>query len=444
MPHKFKLDRRAVLKGMAGVALPLPLLEAMGKEVTEEIPRRFCGLYVGNGMSLPFEKHGIDEWSWFPRAEKDGNFVFGKSTEPLSPYRDQLSFLGELEHANGTKNDPHVCSDMWLTGAPLHDPKPGTFNSVSLDQVIARHTRDHCRQPSLVLSIDAGTGYASRTSTISYNQKGIPIPAENNPRLIFDALFKGSRGTLETQREKLRLRMKLVDAVYENARTLDKKLGRIDSQKMEEYLTSLNEFETRLQASEKWFDIPLKKQDYSHLELNASPEDDPAVYYKTMFDLIALAFDADITRSITFLLHREDGMGISDTFPLKLGLNHTHHNLSHKSDKEGMLEFAKYDRFLSKQLAYFLKRMNEFQDQSGSVLDNTIVLYGSGASTTHRNVNLPTMIAGGANLGLKHGQYWTGRTRMTNMFLSILHSMGIEEESFGDSHGTLGNSIFSV
>lgn len=444
MPHKFKLDRRAVLKGMAGVALPLPLLEAMGKEVTEEIPRRFCGLYVGNGMSLPFEKHEIDEWSWFPRAEKDGNFVFGKSTEPLSPYRDQLSFLGELEHANGTKNDPHVCSDMWLTGAPLHDPKPGTFNSVSLDQVIARHTRDHCRQPSLVLSIDAGTGYASRTSTISYNQKGIPIPAENNPRLIFDALFKGSRGTLETRREKLQLRMKLVDAVYENAKTLDKKLGRIDSQKMEEYLTSLNEFETRLQASEKWFDIPLKKQDYSHLELNASPEDDPAVYYKTMFDLIALAFDADITRSITFLLHREDGMGISDTFPLKLGLNHTHHNLSHKSDKEGMLEFAKYDRFLSKQLAYFLKRMNEFQDQSGSVLDNTIVLYGSGASTTHRNVNLPTMIAGGANLGLKHGQYWTGRTRMTNMFLSILHSMGIEEESFGDSHGTLGNSIFSV
>ena len=444
MPHKFKLDRRAVLKGMAGVALPLPLLEAMGNEVAEETPRRFCGLYVGNGMSLPFEKHGIDEWSWFPRAEKDGKFVFGKSTEPLSPYRNQLSFLGELEHANGTKNDPHVCSDMWLTGAPLHDPKPGTFNSVSLDQVIARHTRDHCRQPSLVLSIDAGTGYASRTSTISYNRKGTPIPAENNPRVIFEALFKGNRGTLNSQRAQLRLRMKLVDAVFENAKTLDKNLGRIDSQKMEEYLTSLNEFETRLQASEKWFDIPLKKQDYSHLELNASPEEDPAVYYRTMFDLIALAFDADITRSITFLMHREDGMGISDTFPLKLGLNHTHHNLSHKSDKEGMLEFAKYDRFLSKQLAYFLKRMNEFQDQSGSVLDNTIVLYGSGASTTHRNVNLPTMIAGGANLGLKHGQYWTDRARMTNMFLSILHSMGIEEKSFGDSHGTLGNSIFPV
>ena len=444
MPNPFKLDRRSVLKGLAGVALPLPLLEAMGEEVAAKAPRRFCGLYVGNGMSLPYEKHGIDEWSWFPRAENDGKFVFGKSTEPLGAYQEQLSFLGELEHANGTKNDPHVCSDMWLTGAPLHEPKPGAYNSVSLDQVIARQTRDDCRRPSLVLSIDAGTGYTSRTSTISYDRDGRPIPAENNPRRIFENVFKGNRGTLEAQRAQLRLRMKLVDAVNENARTLNKQLGHSDSEKMDQYLTSLDEFETRLQASEKWLDVPIKVQDYSQLDLDASPEEDPAAYYRTMFDLIALAFDADITRSVTFMMHREDGMGISDTFPLRLGLNHTHHNLSHKSDKAGMLEFAKYDRFLSEQLAYFLNRMNEFQDRQGSVLDNTIVLYGSGASTTHRNTNLPTLVAGGANMGLKHGQYAKDRTRMTNLFLSILHSMGIEEDSFGDSRGTLNGSIFPV
>ncbi|NRB26490.1 MAG: DUF1552 domain-containing protein [Roseibacillus sp.] len=442
MPQQFHLDRRAVLKGLAGVALPLPLLEAMGQEVVEQTPRRFCGLYVGNGMSLPYEKHGIDEWSWFPRAEKDGKFVFGKSTEPLSPYREHLSFLGELQHSNGTKNDPHVCSDMWLTGAPLHDPAPGTFNTVSLDQVIARHTRDYCRRPSLVLSIDAGTGYSSRTSTISYDREGKPIPAENNPRRIFESLFKGNRGTLESQRAQLRLRMKLVDAVNENAKSLDKKLGRADSAKMDQYMTSLNEFETRLQSSEKWLDIPLKKQDYSHLYLDVSPEEEPMAYYRTMFDLIALAFDADITRSITFLTHREDGMGLSDTFPLRLGLSHTHHNLSHKDDKEGMLQFAKYDRFLSEQLAYFLNRLNQYRDNEGSVLDNTIVLYGSGASTTHRNVNLPTLIAGGGNMGLKHGHYERGCGQMTSMFLSVLHSMGIEEESFGDSGGALSNSIF--
>lgn len=444
MSNPLKIDRRAVLRGMAGIALPLPLLEAMGADVVETPPRRFCAFYVANGMSLPMQDHGIDHWSWFPRAENNGKFVFGKSTEPLSGFREKLSFLGDLQHAHGPSNDPHVCSDMWLTGAPLHDPIPGQYNTVSVDQVIARHTRHQCRRPSLVLSIDAGTGYASRTATISHDQLGKPIPAENNPRRIFESIFKGNRESLETQRAKLRLRTKLVDAVSENAKILDKKLGRVDSDKMEQYLTSLSEFETRLEASEKWLEIPLKSQDYSQLKLDASPDTDPAAYYRTMFDLIALAFDADITRSITFMLNREDGMGISDTFPLKLGLKHTHHNLSHKKDKDGMMEFAKYDRFLSEQLAYFLKRMDSFRDNQGTVLDNTIVLYGSGASTTHRNENLPTLVAGGANMGLKHGQYWRGQTRMTNMFLSILHSMGIEADSFGDSSGTLNSSVFSA
>ncbi|MEM7235375.1 MAG: DUF1552 domain-containing protein, partial [Planctomycetota bacterium] len=382
MPNSIKIDRRAVLKGIAGVTLPLPLLEAMGEKVTEKPPRRFCALYVANGMSLPETKHGLDDWSWFPRAKKDGEFVFGKSTEPLSPYRNQLSFLSRLQHANGPRNDPHVCSDMWLTGAPLHDPAPGTYNTVALDQVIAQHTRDECRLPSLVLSVDAGTGYTSRTATISYDKKGKPIPAENNPRRIFEGLFKGNRGTLTSRRAKIRRRMKLVDAVSENAKALDRDLGRADRDKMEQYLTSLSEFEGRLQVSEKWLDIPLKKQDYSKLKLDATPEKDPATYYRTMFDLIALAFDADITRSITFMMSREDGMGISDTFPLKLGLKNTHHNLSHKSDKAGQLEWAKYDRFLSEQLAYFLGRMNEFRDaDKRSVLDNSLVLFGSGAST---------------------------------------------------------------
>ena len=443
MQNQLKLDRRSVLKGLAGVVLPLPLLEAMGEEVVGKPPRRFCAIYSANGMSLPEEKHGIADWNWFPRQNKDGKFVFGKSNEPLNPYRDQVSFLGGLAHANGPRNDPHVCSDMWLTGAPLHDPKPGQYNTMGLDQVVARHTRGLCRRPSLVFSIDAGSGYMSRTATISYDQEGKPIPAENNPRRIFENVFKGSRYSLDAQRARLRRHRKLVDAVSENAKALDKRLGRADGQKMEQYLTSLNEFEMRLEASEKWIDIPLKKQDYSHLDLDASPETDPQSYYRTIFDLMALAFDADITRSITFMMNREDGMGISDTFPLKLGMRHTHHNLSHKDDKDGLLEWAKYDHFLSEQVAYFLGRLNEFKDNNGSVLDNSIVLFGSGASTTHKNVNLPTLVAGGANMGLKHRQYWkSGDTRMTDMYLSILHSMGIAEESFGDSRATLSNSIF--
>ena len=445
MNRSFKLDRRAFLKGVGGMALALPVLDAMGAEVTEQTPRRFCAIYTANGMSLPKTEHGINEWSWFPTAGGADDFAFGKSTEPLAPFRKQLSFLGGLYHPNGPKADPHTCSDMWLTGAPLQNPKPGTYNTAGLDQVIALHTKQFCRQPSLVLSIDAGTGYLSRTGTISYNLEGRPIPAENNPRRIFDRLFRADHSSLKAEHEKLQRRIKLVDAVTESARSLDQQLGKTDRERMDQYLTSLNEVESRLIASERWIDIPLKKQDYTHLNLEITNEGDPAEYYRNMFDLMALAFDADITRSITFMLNREDGMGISDTFPLKLGLSKTHHNLSHATDKEGQLHFAKYDLFLSEGIAHFLERLNGYLDRNGSVLDNTIVMFGSGASTTHNSHNLPTLVAGGANLGLKHGHYWRGEgeTRMSNVHVSILRALEIEQESFSDSTGTLTSPIFT-
>jgi len=334
---------------------------------------------------------------------------------------------------------------MWLTGAPLYNPKPGTYNTVGLDQVVAQHTKQYTRRPSLVLSIDAGTGFLSRTGTISYGLDGRPVPAENNPRRIFDKLFRADRSSLTVEHEKLQRRIKLVDAVAGNAKVLDAQLGKSDRERMDQYLTALSEVESQLIASEKWIDIPVKKQDYSHLNLDATPEGEPAEYYRNMFDLIALAFDADITRSVSFMLNREDGMGISDTFPLKLGLSKTHHNLSHATDKEGQLQFAMYDRFLATQIGHFFERMNSYKDKNGTVLDNTIVLFGSGASTTHNSHNLPTMIAGGANMGLKHGTYWRAdkEYQLSNVYLSILHSMGIGVDGFSDSTGTLSGSIFS-
>jgi len=444
MSSSFNIDRRAFLRGLGGVSLALPVLDAMGAQVTEQVPRRFCAIYTANGMSLPKSENDLSQWSWFPTTERDGQFVFGKSTEPLIPFRKQLSFMGGLYHPSGPKADPHVCSDMWLTGAPLHNSKPGTYNSVGLDQVVALHTKQYCRQPSLVLSIDAGTGFLSRTGTISYSLEGRPIPAENNPRRVFNRLFRGDRASLKSEHEKLQRRIKLVDAVVESARSLDRQLGHSDRERMDQYLTSLNEVESRLIASERWIDVPLKTQDYSHLNLDVTSEGEPAEYYRNMFDLIALAFDADITRSVAFMLNREDGMGISDTFPLKLGLSKTHHNLSHAEDKDGQLQFARYDLFLSRQIAHFLESLTHYRDRGGSVLDNTIVLFGSGASTTHNPRNLPTMIAGGANMGLKHGTYWrNGETRMSNMYLSILRSLGIGQESFADSTTTLSGSIFS-
>src|SRR5882757_275626 len=145
MSQPLHIDRRAFLKGVGGVALALPVLNAMGAEVANQIPQRFCAIYTANGMSLPKAEHGIDEWSWFPsKTDADGQFVFGKSTEPLTPFRKQLSFMGTLYHPNGAKADPHICSDMWLTGAPLQNPKPGTFNTVGVDQVIATETKQYC------------------------------------------------------------------------------------------------------------------------------------------------------------------------------------------------------------------------------------------------------------------------------------------------------------
>ena len=445
MTRSLRLDRRAFLKGIGGISLALPVLDAMGAEVTDQIPRRFCAIYTANGMSLPKEEHALPEWSWFPAGGPGKDFAFGKSTEPLEPFREKVSFLGNLYHPNGPKADPHTCSDMWLTGAPLQNPKPGTYNTAGIDQVIALHTKQFCRQPSLVLSIDAGTGYLSRTGTISSNLDGRPIPAENNPRRIFDRLFREDHSSLKAEHERLQRRIRLVDAVSESAKSLDKQLGQTDRERMDQYMTSLSEVESRLIASERWIDIPLKKQDYSQLNLDITNEGDPAEYYRNMFDLIALAFDADITRSITFMLNREDGMGISDTFPLKLGLSKTHHNLSHATDKEGQKQFAEYDLFLSHRIANFLERLNGYQDRNGSVLDNTVVLFGSGASTTHNSHNLPTLVAGGANMGLKHGIYWRGETetRMSNVHVSIMRALRIEQELFSDSTGTLSSPVFT-
>lgn len=280
--------------------------------------------------------------------------------------------------------------------------------------------------------------------TRSYNVDGKPIPAEDNPRRVFNRLFRGDASSKETRRERLQGRLKLVDAVFESSKALRRKIGKSDGERMDQYLTSLDEIENRLIASERWLDVPIKKQDYSHLDLDAISEGAPDDNYRNMFDLIALAFDADITRSVAFMLSREDGMGVSDTFPIKLGLGATHHNLSHAEDKKGQMAFARYDRFLAEPVAHFLNRLIESRDAGTSLLDNTVVLFGNGASTTHNLTNLPTLVAGGAGMGLKHGTHWRkAGTPMANLYLSILHAMGIEVPAFSDSTGPLGGSVFA-
>lgn len=438
------ISRRAFLKSSMGIALALPCLEIMGAKAVENSAsaRRFCALYTANGMSLPLAKHNLPEWSWYPQ-QLGANYTFGKSTKPLENHRNDITFLGGLEHPNAAKSDPHVCSDMWLTGAPLHAPRPGGYNTVSVDQIIAQHTKQYCRVPSLVMSIDAGVGYQSRTASLSYNLEGNPIPAENNPRHIFNRLFLASSDSQEEQRGLLRSKTKVVDAVLENSRKFNQSLGQVDKDKMDLYLTSLSEIEDRLITSEKWLDIPLKKQDHSQLNFEYDLEKNPADFYEIMFDIIALAFDADITRSASFLLNREDGMGISNTFPQVLGLSAGHHALSHAKNKQGQLDFAKYDQFLNTQVAYFLDKLAGFKEGSHRLLDNTLVMYGSGASETHLTNNLPLLLAGGANMGLQHGRHIRAeKEQLSNIYFSILKSMQIPVDSFADSNKAFEQGLF--
>ena len=318
---RIQLDRRAFLKGLGGVALALPVLDAMGAEVTEQIPRRFCALYTANGMSLPKTEHGIDEWSWFPTAERDGEFVFGKSTEPLAPVPQAAQLHGRAVPPERPQGRPAHLLRHVAHRRPAAQSEAG---HVQLGR--PRSGRRAAHQAVLPAAVAGAVDRRRHRLPLADGHDLLqpgrrPIPAENNPRRVFDRLFRGDRASLQPQREKLQRRIKLVDAVAgECAGRSIKQLGKSDRERMDQYLTSLNEVESRLIASEKWIDIPLKKQDYSHLNLDATSEGEPAEYYRNMFDLIALAFDADITRSVAFMLNREDGMGISDTFPLKLGL----------------------------------------------------------------------------------------------------------------------------
>ena len=345
MSCSLHIDRRAFLKGLGGVALALPVLDAMGAGSDRSDSSPFLrDLYSQRHVAPEIgARHQRLELVSQHRKQRRSS----SSVSPLSrslPSANRSALWAASTIPNGPKADPHICSDMWLTGAPLQNPKPGTFNSVGLDQVVALQTKQYCRQPSL-----GAVDRCRHRLPLPYRDDLVQPGRQADPRgeqpatRSSTACSSGDRSSLKSEHEKLQRRVKLVDAVAKSARSLDEKLGKTDRERMDQYMTSLNEVESRLIASERWIDIPLKKQDYSHLNLDATSEGEPAEYYRNMFDLIALAFDADITRSVAFMLNREDGMGISDTFPLKLGLSKTHHNLSHATDKEGQLHFAKYD-----------------------------------------------------------------------------------------------------
>ncbi|QDU55090.1 DUF1552 domain-containing protein [Aeoliella mucimassa] len=439
--QSWKIDRRTMLRGV-GVACALPYLEAMGLANTVSAPpaadiKRMCFVYFPNGASLPPESNPAhQEWSWFPMGS-GADYKNTRVLESLNPLRDKMSILGGFSHPNSRSVLGHLAADTWLTGGDLR----GSVyqNQISVDQVAARHFTKDTRYPSLILSTDGGIGYKSRVSTLSFGDGGRPIPSENRQRAIFERYFAPAGGSSsDERRQSLAQRKKIVDLVMEDTESLERKLGKADRQRLEEYMTSLSSVEEQILRNDRWLDTPLPKVDGTQINFDCNPAVDPTAYLRTMFDLMVLALQTDMTRVLTYMMAREDGMGFGENFPkLALGIKKGHHAISHDQADGHWEEWGSYDRWLAEQFAYFLTRLNETHDARGPLIDSTMVLYGSACSTTHNAVNYPLVLAGGKSMGMNHGHYlkMAEETPMSNLFVSMLNTVGCPTASFADSTG---------
>ena len=446
----WQFDRRTFLRSTsalgASVSLGLPWLECMGKDQLasdaslESPARRFCSMYFGFGVSLPKEDGDDAKWRWFPKAE-GADYEPSFTLEPVVPLRDKLTVLGGLSHPMGRKMGAHDTADTFLTGAYLHNKF--LQNTVSADQIAAESLRDKTRFPSLVMSTDGGVGEPTRSSTLSYDTKGRPIPALNQPQQIFNRFFGAGDHDSITENKLLRSKAKMLDRVLADAKSMRLKLGHQDQQKLDEYLSSVRQIEQGVECSQKWLEIPrpeLRDEERDMLHLEADDQA-PLNYIRTMYDLIYLAFRTDSTRVATYqITNMADASSKAGKFPQLEGFKSSLHSLAHDWGKPGGAEaLGRWDRLMVEQFCYFISRLANAPEQNGSVLDNSVVLYGSSNSETHNNRNYPLLLAGGANLGLKHGRYlrMDEEIPLSNLLLTMLNCVGVETERFSDSTNTL-------
>jgi len=457
------LDRRKFLRG-AGVALALPCFESftgLARAARKPVKRkRLACFYLPDGVPMPLKKDpSFKDWSWFPHG-KGKDFTFTKCMETLEPLRNELTVFSGLSHPAVRRVHGHANADQFLTGADTG--ADGDYrNSISLDQVFALHAGKHTRHASLVLSTDGGTGSPRGAHTMSYNRNGRPIPAEHKPKRIFDMLFVKAGPDAA---HRLALSQSALDDLMEDARSLRRSLSKRDQETLAEYLQSVRDTEVKIERSKRWLNIPMPRVDVDHLELDITPED-PRTFVQTMYELIYLAFKTDSTRVATYQFGRENGVGISDYLARAVGFKLTH-QLSHETKKpDGYKNFGKYCRFINEELGRFANRLKETPEPGGegNMLDHTALLFGSASSAFHLSRNYPLLLIGGSKLGFKHGHFlkygqgnetnqstsgissdsgWQGAMNYTelplsNLYLTMLHKLGVETNSFGESSETL-------
>ncbi len=435
MRKSWLLDRRTVLKA-SGVSMALPWLEAMGAVETKQqnLPRRLCAVLFPFGIALPKDDAEDRQWGWFPTG-KGQEYQLTNVLNPLAPLMDDVSIFQGLSHPRCRAMNGHDTGDTFLTANHL---APVTYqNTISLDQVAAKHFGNQTRLPSLTLSTDGGVGPRTRTTTLSYTDKGQPIPALSDPKQIFERLF-GQDGASEKDRLQLQNSSSILDLVMEQSDSLRGNLGVADRRKLSEFETSVREVEQRVERSRSWLDVPLPKVDRESIAIDATT-DAPKQYLKAIYDLQFLAFQTDLTRISTYQIGSY-GPSLSRKFPGVLGLKPDWHGLAHAAPKKGGPEnLGRFDQFLAENLARFLTRLKETPEGDGNLLDRTLVLYGSSNSRTHLNQNYPLLLAGGSKLGLRHNHFlhFDEKTPMSNLFVSMLQALGVETDHFVDSTGPL-------
>jgi hypothetical protein len=436
------LSRREVLRG-GGVTLALPLLQAMGaaKDRPAARPKRLLVSYFAYGEYMPNAVNGVpdgsgkphDEWSWWP-CPTPGPLTFNKSTQPFTDLAGSVSDLRGLDHAGGWTVGGHSSGDVFATGADMTGKE--RRNNISIDQV-APDARGHLtRHPSLVLGTEGGTGSYGMSKTLSHRGPGRPVPALHKPKDIFGRLFAPDAGDrVAAVRARLRREASVLDLLAESGRDLQARLGREDQATLDEYLESVRAIERRVGQVNEWVDRPLPEVDAKAVNLDA-PQTDPKEYIRCLYDLVFLAFRTDSTRFATLMLESEHSQD-SPTWnyaTYALGYKGATHDLAHKRP----VESGHWDRWRAEQHAYFLKRLHDTREGDGTLLDHTLVLWGSAhPHASHSGRNYPLQLAGGGELGFRHGKLHAFEGKMkvplANLFVTVLNALDVPVERFADS-----------
>ena len=437
-----RLSRRTMLKGL-GAGVALPLLDAMtpARATAAELkaPVRLSFVYIPNGV--------IKE-EWTPASTGKG-FELPRILKPLEAHRQDLFVFSGLTDNNGNAlgdgpGDHARAGASYLTGVhPKKTAGADIKGGISADQVAAQALGGKTRIPSIELGCeDARTvgncdsGYScAYTNSISWRGPSTPMPPELNPRLVFERLFGTVDPNLdpETRARRALYRKSILDVVRDDTQKLAGTLGAADKRKVDEYLTAVREIEKRIQTAEK--------DNREFLPSVEKPAGIPLVfadYLKLMYDLQVLAFQADVTRLSTLMVGREGSLRV---YP-EIGIPDPHHPLTHhRNNADWIKKVARINEYHAEFFAYFLGRLKATPDGDGTLLDHSMLVYGSGLSdgNRHTHEDLPVIMAGRGDGSLKPGRHLSYKegTPMTNLYLTLLDRFGVRPETIGDSTGRL-------